>query len=196
MAHHSPFSPIMPHLPSAFSFGTNYGPGITPISNRASIVSVDTILSDAHERSQAVSASESEASRIADARIKNAMGSLVIEPSASGGGGHATGSAADASFARHEKYFFKDGNVTFLVRDHSDSHRVMHTQLIHCFPCMQVDGTLYCVHRYFFSRHSVYFSARFAQLDIRDHEALSTIISLGDIEHKDFEAFLSVLYPE
>ncbi|KAH9067694.1 hypothetical protein EDB87DRAFT_1553020, partial [Lactarius vividus] len=59
----------------------------------------------------------------------------------------------------------------------------------------QVDGTLYCVHRYFFSRDSVYFSKRFAQLDIRDHEALPTIISIGDIERKDFEALLSVLYP-
>ena len=33
-------------------------------------------------------------------------------------------------------------------------------------------------------------------LDIRDHEALPTIISLEDIECKDFDAFLSVLYPE
>ena len=55
---------------------------------------------------------------------------------------------------------------------------------------------LYCVHRYFFSRDSTYFSTRFAQLGIRDHEALSTIISLGDIESQDFDAFLSILYPE
>lgn len=60
----------------------------------------------------------------------------------------------------------------------------------------QVDGFLYCVHRYFFSRDSVYFSTRFAQLGVRNHEALSTIISLGDVECEDFEAFLSVLYPE
>ncbi|KAH9175006.1 hypothetical protein EDB89DRAFT_1817295, partial [Lactarius sanguifluus] len=73
---------------------------------------------------------------------------------------------------RHDAYFFKDGNVTFLV-----------------------GGTLYCVHRYFFSRDSVYFSTRFAQLGIRDHEALPTIITMGDIERTDFEALLSVLYP-
>ncbi|KAH8996883.1 hypothetical protein EDB92DRAFT_1539658 [Lactarius akahatsu] len=60
----------------------------------------------------------------------------------------------------------------------------------------QVDGILYCVHRYFFSRDSVYFSTRFAQLGVRDHEASSTTVSLGDIEREDFEAFLSVLYPE
>ncbi|KAH9175013.1 hypothetical protein EDB89DRAFT_1883674 [Lactarius sanguifluus] len=84
-------------------------------------------------------------------------------------GGHAT---PDDSFIRHDAYFFKDGNVTFLV-----------------------DGTLYCVHRYFFARDSVYFSKRFAQLDIRDHEALPIIISIGDVERKDFEALLSVLYP-
>ncbi|KAI9429157.1 hypothetical protein H4582DRAFT_1777741, partial [Lactarius indigo] len=73
---------------------------------------------------------------------------------------------------RHDTYFFKDGNVTFLV-----------------------GGTLYCVHRYFFSRDSVYFSTRFAQFNIRDFEALPTIISIDDIERKDFEALLSVLYP-
>ncbi|KAH8996889.1 hypothetical protein EDB92DRAFT_1942502 [Lactarius akahatsu] len=56
------------------------------------------------------------------------------------------------------------------------------------------NGTLYCVHRYFFSRDSVYFSTRFAQLGIRDHEALSTIISIGDIKRNDFEALLSVLF--
>ncbi|KAH9174999.1 hypothetical protein EDB89DRAFT_1815788, partial [Lactarius sanguifluus] len=73
---------------------------------------------------------------------------------------------------RHDAYFFKDGNVTFLV-----------------------DGTLYCVHRYFFSRDSVYFSTRFSQFDIQDHEALPTIIPIDDLERKDFEALLSVLYP-
>ena len=61
---------------------------------------------------------------------------------------------------------------------------------------LQVDGMLYCVHRYFFSRDSVYFSTRFEQLGIHDHEALPTTISLGNIERKDFNAFLSVLYPE
>ena len=60
---------------------------------------------------------------------------------------------------------------------------------------LQVDGTLYCVHRYFFSRDSVYFSTRFAKLDIHDHEALPTIISIGNIKRTDFEALLSVLYP-
>ena len=60
----------------------------------------------------------------------------------------------------------------------------------------QVDGTLFCVHQYFFSRDSVYFSTRLAQLGMREHEALPIIISLGDVERKDFEAFLSVMYPE
>ncbi|KAH9067670.1 hypothetical protein EDB87DRAFT_1537878, partial [Lactarius vividus] len=57
------------------------------------------------------------------------------------------------------------------------------------------DGTLYCVHRYFFSRDCIYFSTRFAQPGICDHEALPTIISICDVERKDFEALLSVLYP-
>ena len=60
---------------------------------------------------------------------------------------------------------------------------------------LQIDGTLYCVHRYFFARDSVYFSTRFAQLGIRDHEALPSIISINDVERTDFVALLSVLYP-
>ncbi|KAH9006209.1 hypothetical protein EDB86DRAFT_2780915, partial [Lactarius hatsudake] len=58
-----------------------------------------------------------------------------------------------------------------------------------------VDGTLYCVHRYFFSRDSLYFSTRFTRLGVCDHEALPTIISIGDVERNDFEALLSILYP-
>ena len=61
---------------------------------------------------------------------------------------------------------------------------------------LQVDGFLYRVHLYFFCRDSVYFSTRFAQLGVRGHEASSIIVSLGDVECKDFEAFLSVLYPQ
>ncbi|KAF8271192.1 hypothetical protein EI94DRAFT_1721091 [Lactarius quietus] len=79
----------------------------------------------------------------------------------------------DDYFSRHGKYFFEDGNITFLV-----------------------NGFLYCVHRYLFSRDSEYFSTRLAQLGVRAHEALSTIVLLPDVECEDFEAFLSVLYPE
>jgi hypothetical protein len=61
---------------------------------------------------------------------------------------------------------------------------------------MQVDGTLYCVHRLFFYRDSVYFSTRFDQLSIRDHEALPITISLSNVERKDFDAFLSIIYSE
>ncbi len=73
---------------------------------------------------------------------------------------------------------------------------VLYGICLQCTEKPQVDGFLYCVHRYFFSRDSVYFSTRFAQLGVRDYEASSTIVSLGDVECKDFEAFLSVLYPE
>lgn len=60
----------------------------------------------------------------------------------------------------------------------------------------QVDSTLYCVHRYFFSRDSVHFSTQFDQLGVHDHEALPITISLVNIESKDFDAFLSILYPK
>jgi hypothetical protein len=49
------------------------------------------------------------------------MNSQVTEPSGSAVGSSVsvyTGAdAAEGSFKRHHKYFFKDGNVTFLVRD-------------------------------------------------------------------------------
>lgn len=97
--------------------------------------------------------------------------------------------ATDDSSVRHETYFFKDGNITFSVR-----------VALLCAPNSltgpQVDGTLYCVHRYFFSRDSAYFSTKFSQFGVRDHESLNTVVPLGDVECKDFEAFLSVIYPE
>ncbi|KAI9452802.1 hypothetical protein F5148DRAFT_985820, partial [Russula earlei] len=98
---------------------------------------------------------------------------LANEPSG-GGGGSRSVSVNDAA-VRHSKYFFDDGNVTFLI-----------------------DGILFCVHRYLFSRGSEHFSARFSRLEVRDHdhEALPPTISLDDVKCKDFEAFLSVLYPE
>jgi hypothetical protein len=96
---------------------------------------------------------------------------------------------SEDSFPRHSKYFFKDGNVTFLVRLVVWPSPLFTDKL-------QVDGFLYRVHLYFFCRDSVYFSTRFAQLGVRDHEASSIIVSLGDVECKDFEAFLSVLYPQ
>ena len=66
----------------------------------------------------------------------------------------------------------------------------------HVLKKLQVNDVLYRVHRYLFSCDSEYFSTRFARLEVCDHEALSTIISLRDVECEDFEAFLSVLYPE
>ncbi|KAI9508006.1 hypothetical protein F5148DRAFT_980583, partial [Russula earlei] len=99
---------------------------------------------------------------------------LANEPSDGGAGdGGSTSASVNDADVRHSKYFFDDGNVTFLV-----------------------DGTLFCVHRYLFSRGSEHFSAQFAQLEASDYEALPSTISLDDVKCKDFEAFLSVLYSE
>ncbi|KAH9067683.1 hypothetical protein EDB87DRAFT_20195 [Lactarius vividus] len=145
---------------------------ISPVlSSAASIVSFDSSFSDIFSSHSQMSPTASKAPGLHIAGI-GAKHTTFLEPSEGRkipGGGHTT---PDDSFIRHDAYFFKDGNVTFLV-----------------------GGTLYCVHRYFFSRDSVYFSTRFAQLGIHDHKALPTIISIGDIECKDFEALLSVLYP-
>ncbi|KAH8979169.1 hypothetical protein EDB86DRAFT_677300 [Lactarius hatsudake] len=145
---------------------------VSPIlSSAASIVSFDSTFSDTYPSHSQMSPTASETLGLPSAEFGAQYTSLpeFPEEEKTPRGGHTT---PDDSFVQHAAYFFKDGNVTFLI-----------------------DGTLYCVHRYFFSRDSVYFSTRFAQLGIRDHEALPTIMSLGDVERNDFEAFLSILYP-
>ena len=60
--------------------------------------------------------------------------SQVIVPNGSRGSSlvsvHPEGDAAEDSFVRHHKYFFKDGNVTFLVRDIQS--RKLCVRYIHC----------------------------------------------------------------
>ena len=106
-------------------------------------------------------------------------------------GAGSSSSSTDKYYPRHDSYFFQDGNITFLV-----GKRSVVLYAPGSIKMLQVDGTLYCVHRYFFSRDSSYFSTKFTRLGVRDHESLPTIISLSNIERKDFEAFLSVIYPE
>ena len=101
-------------------------------------------------------------------------------------------SSTDDTYLRHDTYFFEDGNITFLV---CSAFAVLYVSVSIRMPHWQVDGTLYCVHRYFFSRDSAYFNHKLTRLGVRDHESLHTIISLDDVERKDFEAFLSVIYP-
>jgi hypothetical protein len=86
---------------------------ISPVgSSTSSIVSIDSILP--HKRTttvQGAPAAESSAKR---------MSSLSVEPSGSetlaSASTYQRADSVDDSFIRHHKYFFKDGNVTFLVR--------------------------------------------------------------------------------
>ena len=80
-------------------------------TSSSSIVSIDSILPHKHTTAvQGAPASESSAKR---------MSSLSVEPSGSetliSASTYARADSADDSFIRHHKYFFKDGNVTFLV---------------------------------------------------------------------------------
>ncbi|KAF8270193.1 hypothetical protein EI94DRAFT_1659180 [Lactarius quietus] len=141
------------------------------LSSAASMISFDSTFSDTHTRYLQMSPTASEAPSVLsnECRTKDIGLPRLSEEGKIPRRWLAT---LDDSFMRHDEYFFRDGNVTFLI-----------------------DGTLYCVHRYYFSRDSIYFSTRFVQLGIRDHEALPTIISISDVERNDFEALLSVLYP-
>ncbi|KAH9022417.1 hypothetical protein EDB84DRAFT_498507 [Lactarius hengduanensis] len=161
---------------------------ISPVlSSRASIVSLDSTFSDMCPSHSQMSPIASEALELPSAEFEAQHTCLpgFPEEEKTPRSGHTT---PDDSFVQHDAYFFKDGNVTFLVT-------FCNLRTRHILTSPQIDGTLYCVHRYFFYRDSVYFSTRFAQLGICDHEALPTIISLGDVERNDFEAFLSILYP-
>ncbi|KAH9833512.1 uncharacterized protein C8Q71DRAFT_860308 [Rhodofomes roseus] len=75
---------------------------------------------------------------------------------------------------RHERYYFDDGNVIFLVED-----------------------TLYNVHRYFLKRDSPVFQTMFSQPSGTSGEGESddNPITLEGIKSADFANFLSCIYP-
>ena len=148
------------------------------LSSVASIVSFDTTFSE-----MPPTASETSGTHGADLEAEHAN---LLGGRKTPRGEHA---APDDLSIKHHAYFFNDGNVTFLVRG------LLCFIIPHALTILQIDGTLYCVHQYFFSRDSTYFSERFAKLGVRDHEVLPIIISRGDVERNAFEAFLSILYP-
>ncbi|KAI9441583.1 hypothetical protein H4582DRAFT_1849224 [Lactarius indigo] len=158
---------MAPHMVSWGWNEVNISP-IVSSRDAPSVVPIESLLSDPNAKSPI----NPEASRIRSAEPTARPASFLgVETCRSETPDDERLKSGDSQ--QHSKYFFKDGNVTFLV-----------------------DGFLYCVHRYFFSRDSVYFSTRFARLGVRDYETSSTTISLGDVERKDFDAFLSILYPE
>ncbi|KAI0295216.1 hypothetical protein BC826DRAFT_1135241 [Russula brevipes] len=110
---------------------------LSPVSTTTqSVVSIESITSD-------TSSTVPEPSGATQSRVKSKTFHVTLGNKASG-----VRLADDDPFTRHDKYYFMDGNITFLV-----------------------DGILYCVHRYFFYRDSTYFSTRLEQLGIREHEA-------------------------
>jgi hypothetical protein len=80
-------------------------------SSTASIVSVDSVLS--HERETSSTVQELTAKRLS---LLLAEQREYLEKLGSASA-YQRADAADDSFTRHHKYFFKDGNVTFLVRE-------------------------------------------------------------------------------
>jgi len=82
-------------------------------------------------------------------------------------------SAKPGPFTLHKRFFFEDGNITFLV-----------------------DGILYRVHRYFFCRDSNEFKKRLSRLPTQEGATSpGPVVSLENVKSKDFDALLSVLYP-
>jgi len=76
-----------------------------------------------------------------------------------------------SSTRKHSRYYFPDGNVIFLVEE-----------------------TLYKVHRYFFQRDSSIFASIFSD-SVGRGSSDDDPISLVKVTVKDFDRFLSILYP-
>jgi hypothetical protein len=89
------------------------------LSRSPSIVSVDSVLS--HERETPSTVQEATGPASPRDSLAQRMTSLLARPSgnetlASADTSQRADAAGDDSFIRHRTYFFKDGNVTFLVR--------------------------------------------------------------------------------
>lgn len=95
-------------------------------STKPSIVSIDSMLPCRRETSSIVQ----EAPHAAGSYAKH-MSPLQIESSgrktSTSSSTYSRADACDDSFIRHHKYFFKDGNITFLVRFGHDRDGGMHT---------------------------------------------------------------------
>jgi hypothetical protein len=77
--------------------------------------------------------------------------------------------AGQAKGTRHSQYYFKDGNVVFLIEE-----------------------VLYNVHRYFFQRDSAHFRSILKSVQGTDEKSP---IVLPDVSSSDFDEFLAILYP-
>jgi len=95
--------------PHVVSLGGDEHPTLPVLSSTASFFSVRSVLSDAPERSPGVQ----ETFRAAESQTRG-MNSFGIELSGDGKPTR-TYPEANTSFVRHHKYFFRDGNITFLV---------------------------------------------------------------------------------
>jgi len=99
-------------------------------------------------------------------------------------------SAVPGTFTLHKRFFFEDGNITFLVHPMFLDYGALLT----FGAVIQVDSILYRVHRYFLCRDSNEFVTRLSRLPAQE-QASPPIISLENVKSKDFDAFLSILYP-
>ncbi|KZP02521.1 hypothetical protein FIBSPDRAFT_969897 [Athelia psychrophila] len=78
-------------------------------------------------------------------------------------------SKLEAKAKRHSQYYFKDGNVVFLIEE-----------------------VLYNVHQYFFKRDSAHFRSILASVQGGGEP---NPILLSDVSCSDFDEFLAILYP-
>jgi hypothetical protein len=87
---------------------------------------------------------------------------------------------------KHERYYFADGNVIFLVPLRLGPLHIL-------FKCsFQVEDTLYNLHRYFFQQYSASFVSILSHsLGRWDDKP----IPLTGVTVKDFDLFLSIPYP-
>ena len=132
-------------------------------------------------------------SEILRGSISSRSSGLVVVPDESTTNTQTSPSAQKLGpFTQHKRFFFEDGNITFLVRFTFEENNACHDLLI---SRIQVDGILYRVHRYFLCRDSKVFKTRISRLPAQEDGSSLPVISLENVKSKDIDAFLSVLYP-
>jgi hypothetical protein len=112
---------MAPHIVTSGGDGNIVSP---VLSSTPSFVSARSMLSDLPERSPGLR----ETFRVAESQIQG-VGSLIIELHG-GSIPSSTYRGANTSFIRHHKYFFPDGNITFLVRRFYHDDGVHHPLIV------------------------------------------------------------------
>ncbi|TFY81097.1 hypothetical protein EWM64_g2912 [Hericium alpestre] len=98
-------------------------------------------------------------------------------------------------YKKHDRFYFDDGNVTFIVSLAPESEVRLVCRADPECPTLQVQDVAFRVHRYFFQRDSKYFADLFKQQSGEEAVREDEPIHLNDVASDEFEALLKLMYP-